>query len=484
MKLVFNIYLINVFLKKVNFTFKIVVFCFLFGFNPAKAQTEAKISTEIGGYVGSSNSIPFWHNVNQFGAVPNNSPALLAKIGIHSATDSTHHKHLFEFLYGFEAFGTVESKSQYNIIEANLGLRIGRFVLSVGRKKEIYGFVDTLLSTGSVAYSGNSLPIPKVQLSTNGFVDVPFTKRLFAFQGNYAHGWLGETTYSIPFRNPPVIGSDKIWLHQKSFYLRFGKPHWKLNFMGGFNHQAYWGNERSYLYIGLSDAEIYKRVVFGVNFLGSKIGNNFGTIDLGMTIKGEKWDKYIYRQSIYDTGSLLNALNLDALNGIRFRRKSESVGGINIKDILIEYLYTNDQVDPLVTQGGGYNSYFNHYVYIDGWTYKGRQLGTPMAVMNKDIKQKDLQARDNYIVNNRIYALHLATRGNYNDISFLIKGTFSKNEGTYSVPFVKPLYQFSSLIELQKPLMNRINGKISLATDIGGLYNNQMGMYFGISKRW
>jgi hypothetical protein len=29
-------------------------------------------------------------------------------------------------------------------------------------------------------------------------------------------------------------------MHQKSFYGRFGKPHWKIRLYGGFNHNVQW----------------------------------------------------------------------------------------------------------------------------------------------------------------------------------------------------------------------------------------------------
>ena len=49
--------------------------------------------------------------------------------------------------------------------------------------------------------------------------------------------------------------------------------------------------------------------------MSSSVGNSLGTIDLAMTVGGESWQKYIYRQFFYDTGSLLNGKNLDGQIG-------------------------------------------------------------------------------------------------------------------------------------------------------------------------
>ena len=474
----------------------IYVLCFFtLSINNCFCQLKPTITTEIGSFLGTSSQLPFWQSANQFGAVPNTSPALVGKIGVHSVTktDSLYKQPFLGIRYDFEAFGSLESKSQFNIIEANIELRFGKFILNGGRKKEIYGLADTLLSTGSMGYSANALPIPKIQLATQGYIEVPFTDYLFAFQGTYAHGWLGETKYAPNWPNPSVYKFDKLFLHQKTFYGRIGKPSWKYNFFGGFIHSVYWGNERNYSNIELSDAEIYRRVILGLNWSASSVGNSLGTVDVAMSINGKKWQKYFYRQFFYDTGSLLNGRNLDGLTGVRFSRKSMSNNKFNINQFLIEYLYTNDQLDPSLAKLANlpiaHNDYFNHYIYLDGWTYKGRLLGSPMATLDKNLKEnagnKDYKLPILAISNNRIYALHIAVKGVYaKNVNFMIKTTFSRNEGTYGIAFAPPRYQFSSLIAAERKFKNGIIGKASLATDLGGLYTNQAGLYIGIMKRW
>ncbi len=314
-------------------------------------------------FVGFSKQVPFWQQSNKFGAAPNSLPALVGRIRAFSSPkpsiDSLEKRRLFDWHYGFEAVGNLASKSNAVVVEGYAGVRLGAFQLEMGRKRELIGLLDTLLTSGSVSYSGNALPIPKVQINTNGFVVVPFTKQLLAFQASFAHGWLRPQRIS-PNYFPQNNGIDfyghyiNTYFHKKTFYGRVGKPHWKVTLYGGFNHQAFWGNEQQiWTWSDLTLQKSYKYVILGLVWEQSKVGNHFGTIDLGAKMKGKQWDIFLYRQSIYDNGSLLNAFNLDALNGISFTNKNANNKKIYFRKLLFEYLYTNDQIDPLVDQWAG-----------------------------------------------------------------------------------------------------------------------------------
>jgi Capsule assembly protein Wzi len=476
----------------------IYIFCWgIYGF----AQKSHHFGIETTGYVSTNNQLPFWLRVNQFGAVPQRSPALSSFLRAYSKSDSS--KRFFDWNYGMEGFATLNARSRVHLIEGFVEAKVGSFVLSAGRKKEIVGLVDTLLSTGSVAWSGNALPVPRIQLATKGFVDVPFTKKMLAIQATYAHGWFGQQRIHPQYFLSPQNDYTPYWynyflntyLHQKTLYGRFGKPTWKVNLYGGFNHQAFWGNEQQIWKQGfdLKPLEHYRRVVMGVNWWSSKIGNHFGTIDLGMTIKGKKWHTFLYRQSIYDTGSLLNALNLDALNGISLTRKMPSTQKINLTKILMEYLYTGDQRDPLLDPfagvNNGRNSYFNHYIYLDGWRYSGLVLGTPFAVADTYLKENAVNEdfRSDYISNNRIHAVHLGLMGTYRSTyQFVFKTAISQNKGTYGAAFPAPRYQLSSFLSVSKHFswLQGIDASCDLALDMGSLYPTNLGGRLSLKKSY
>ncbi len=137
----------------------------------------------------------------------------------------------------------------------------------------------------------------------------------------------------------------------------------------------------------------------------------------------------------------------------------------------------------------GRNDYFNHYIYLDGWSYKNRVIGTPFAVIDRNIKQNvdNVNFRGGYIVNNRIHGFHFGISGVYNSKShFSLLSSFSKNQGTYADPFDVSRFQFSSSFNLEQPLSGLKNtvGKISIAADFGDLYKNQIGFNISVQKKW
>ena len=72
-------------------------------------------------------------------------------------TDSTGYRPKFDWGYGLNTVVNVGSENQLILPEAYVKGRLGAFELYVGRRKEIIGLVDTLLTSGSYIWSGNTL---------------------------------------------------------------------------------------------------------------------------------------------------------------------------------------------------------------------------------------------------------------------------------------------------------------------------------------
>ena len=470
-----------------------------------KSQKRFITNFEVGGFVGSSRHLPFWLRANQYGAIPDQAPALFSTFESHSIpqghyrdTVANKSRKIFDWNYDFEIALSLGAKSDLYMVEGAVTGRIGFLNLMIGKKKEIFGLVDTLLSSGSMIWSGNARPIPKIQIGTNGYTTVPFTRKVVSFQFTYAHGWLGElrinplTRLEADNRFNGYSYYLETYLHQKSFFLRLGKPQSRTRLFGGFTHVAQYGNDRILspgAYSPLSDKELYEKVVFGKTWAQSKVGNHLGTIDLGAEIRGKRHDFFIYRQNFFENGSLLNALNRDGLSGICITKKQQSSHKLSFRKLLVEYLYTNDQVDPLVPSIGSRNDYYNHDLYYDGWSYKGRVMGTPMATIDRDMSEnvnKD-GFKGGYVANNRIYALHIAFMGTYEKkINFQFRCSLSNNQGTYFFPFATNKNQFSTSLSIEKLLDKISNSSIKLnwGADVGTLFKSNTGIYVGFCKKW
>ena len=197
------------------------------------AQYNRKIaySVELGGFYSINNKIPFWLRSNQFGAFPNADNTVLFRQNIESKKDTSQKK--FKKQFCADMVTIVGSQAKIIIPEANYQINYGKFALLAGRKKQIHGLVDSTLSSGSITWSGNALPVPEIQLS------IPeYTKLIFPFlaiKGHYSHGWFGNQASVKGFH-----------LHQKTLYGRIGKPSPRLKLYGGVLHNAQWGGTPKY----------------------------------------------------------------------------------------------------------------------------------------------------------------------------------------------------------------------------------------------
>ena len=457
--------------------------------NSCLAQSHLhKYSLDAGGTIATSSKNPFWNYTNQYGIVPDRSPNLLLSGSIFSefkADSSGKNKGLMDWGYGLTGVGSISNKLKTFIPVAYIKARLWEFQLSVGKDKNMTGLLgDTTLSSGSFAISGNALTYSRIQISIPKFVSLPLLNQTLAVQGNYSDGLLGSA--QVGFGNTSHV--PRTYMHQKSLYIRLGVPQGRFFLYGGFNHQAIWGGESKIFTGGLQPKKAYKYVVLGKVWEGSRVGNHFGTIDLGMEYKAYDWVYFLYRQSIYEDGSLYKLSNIkDGLNGIVLKRNNKLVtSSLHINTLLAEFIYTKNQggeVFDFATTTFGRDNYYNHYVYNQGWSYKGRGLGSPV-IPNDNVTRSELDRNSSFTNSNRLWAIHVGMGGNWNKVSWKIKTLYSQNYGTYNQPFSSTVKQLSYIVHAEK-YINFLQGchlSINVASDVGKLYYNSSSINLGLRK--
>jgi len=456
----------------------------------------------IGGYT-SNETIPFWLRANQFGSIPLDGASLSLIPSVLKDYDRLKARS-FDWGASFEGRMNAGHKTDFTLIEGYGKIKIHMFELKAGRVKEIMGFCDTTLSSGSFAVSGNALGIPKVQASIPEFYTLPMLGKLFAFKGHYNHGWIGN----IPMRR---LGGDTVnintFLHQKALYGRFGKPEWKWKLYGGFNHQVLWGNEQTFYTedFTLSPVETYFYVITGKKYnTGSiqqtRMGAHMGSIEIGFEYELEKIKILGYRQNFYEAGALIHLANIqDGLNGISIQFKQNHHKNFQIKKLLFEHLYTKNQAgEPWSPDTPSpYENYYNHGHYIPGWSYNGTGLGTPFISTRSYLREDLPSAPEQYFINNRVSAFHIGLEGSVMKWDYLVKSSWSKNFGTYWTtdeeqttdipdPGIYGIFgkreQLSVFLELSRALKNGFNIGFMGALDHGDLYYNSSGILISLSK--
>lgn len=468
-------------------------------------------------------SVPFWMRSNKFGSIPLSgfSGAFIGGAHKNYISDTLLNKKLVDWGFGFEGRGNVGKGTNLLLLEAYAKVKVGIFELKAGRSRDVMGLNgDSSLSSGNFSISGNALGIPKIDISIPDFYTIPIFDGLFAFKGNFAHGWLGRAlildringlpgsneSYTVYNRNP------KTYLHQKSLYARIGKANWKLKLYGGFNHQVFWGNEqtsygpnfelssiKTFLYVATGKA-------YGVKAIPkSKIGNHLGSIDFGGEYEFDRLKLMVYRQNFYDVGALSKLANIaDGLTGVTIENKKHNTGNNRVywKKILVELFYSKNQAGyPWSTPTkSGDEDYYNNFYYMGGWSYNGAGLGNPLITAIHDARSGQAYTATDYFLNNRVIAIHGGLSGTIDKWNFTTKLSYSWNYGTFGTSIYgsstgeirnpqttnlfTPVDQFSGYLAAMRPIKNNYSIGFATAVDNGQLLDNSLGMCIKIKKNF
>jgi hypothetical protein len=473
----------------------------LFSFTSRAQSDTARFQHQLEiGTIATTNQTPFLLRIGQFGTVPRtgavsmrfSSVGKLTKPAARVAVD-----------YGLELVGLAKTTPELLLSQGYLRVGGRWWEIWAGRRKQFYDIGDTLLSSGSYTFSTNSLPLPRIQLGTPGFVTLPFTKDLVAFNALFAHGWLGE--------QDTVKGA---FVHHKSLYVRVGKPKFRAYF--GITHAVQWGGELKYFRDNpslsnkgkfASSFNIFLPYVFlpgnpgkdgglaGIDNANA-LGNHLGTVNMALEGGGSKWNWLLYLQRPYEDKSGFAQQNWpDGLYGLRLVNRQGSKHGLRFQQLTLEYLYTLSQSGPLedfqsTTQYGGRDDYFNHAQYKDSWIYRNNTIGTPFLSPLKDIQPKRKQryelGQQWAIANNRVQAFYLAATGNINQHQIDLRYSLSYNHGLYRGPFPTNLWQYSGMVRVnwQVDKVENLQITTALALDGDGIFRSSFGGWVSLRKTW
>jgi len=475
------------------------------------ADPSFVLSGEVFASATTGDAVPFWMRANRFGSVPLSGASGGFIAGVQREYQPSRQKKLTDWGMAAELRQNWGKSSNAILTEAYVKGRLGIFEARLGRSKRITGLVaDSTLSSGSFAISGNALGIPQIELAIPEYYAIPFLKNWLSVKGNFTHGWIG----TIPLGTINTIRQpdkeDFAYFHQKSLYLKLGKPSWGLKLIGGFNHQVFWGDTRKIYGANgtLSKPETFWYAVTGKRYghglrgvETSKIGNHLGSIDLGLEYDLSSVKIGLYRQNFYDVGALAKLANIrDGLNGLLILNKRSNTSAIQWKRIVVEYFYSVNQAGELWSKPtrSGDENYYNNYLYTDGWSFKGLGLGTPLITAKSEGRKDLISKNQEFFVNNRVRALNLGMVVNVSGFDVTSKLTFSNNFGTYGTstigsslggeryvtgpPFFTRVKQFSGYLGIMKNLPRDWSLKMDVALDRGKLLNNAFGISTSVRK--
>lgn len=459
----------------------------------AFAQTAGNMSYGVSSnaYVNPSNqlNLPFWLYANSNGKVLKPGNALINNYFADFRSAETDGKWQYGFaldlvsrLSDQNGNSTLYFPEFYGVLKYDfLKLRIGRFYDSIGINHQS-------LSSGSLMMGQNATPIPKIQLSTTGFVDIPFTRGFAQFKGMFSNGWLEEARH---------VSSPQF--HQKYFYLKLNYK--SLEGIGGIIHQVMWGGTDPRFGPLPSSFQDFLRVVTGQAALPESgaprgdiinvIGNSIAGYEFRLNANVSSLQFFAHRLFfLEDKVSTRFRSPWDGMWSAGFKSQRDEAEWI--KGFVWEHINTKQQ-DSKINEGEplGSQTYYNHEIYQDGWTYENRILGNPLFIFGDNPNYVSLKA----ISNNIIVAHHFGISGHPTErLGYKTFATYSRNYGEFrdvisedpSVPLSElRVDQYSFLFKLEYFISGSKNLKVSgsLALDSGGLYDERFGFQLGIQWR-
>ncbi len=438
-------------------------------------EWEAGVTT-LGGFGGQA---PFWIISNNSGKYYTDRNAGAMEISLHSQKDTSR---LFDYNYGIELYGRAGSNEDVWIHQGYAGVTYNNLIrLRAGMWEEVVGSKLPDISSGSIIWSGNARPMPKVEIGIPDYVEIPYTRGFAEIKGVLSHGWFEEGRYA-----------SNVWLHHKNIYIRIGGG-FPLNFYYGINHYNQWAGssprqEEPYP----DDFDAFLRVFFNrranpdhpgspEGWVINKIGNDVGSRNVGVDYNNENYSAGIYLQDVFEDGSGMRRQNFpDGLWGIWLSFKEEKR---LLQAVTYEFLHTTHQSGPehCMEEGlVGNDNYFNHSHYRSGWTYYGYTIGTPLITSTFFNENAEFGTE-----NNRVIAHHLGLRGYLGgEVLYRTLLTLSRNLGTHSRPYDERRDQLSWMLELSRPVnfLNMTAG-ITLAADRGDMYGDNLAVMLSLKRR-
>ncbi|NTV03078.1 MAG: capsule assembly Wzi family protein [Chlorobiaceae bacterium] len=322
----------------------------------AKPAWVDSVEVSTGTILSSKHELPFWLWANKDGRVPQAGNSSFTRLRV---TKQSNDRKQFDWMYGFDAtWRSNDTQPPVRWTDAWAGIAYKKVRFTAGRKSEIIGLADTLLTAGPEVYSRNAPTIPKIAISTRGYVGL--TNNLSVNAG-LAHGWFGND----PFTTSP-------WLQEKYLFFRLGDtwPDDGVNFYAGIHDNCIWGGNGQ-----PSSFSDFLRVLRGRSGGSSAsesdqqntLGDHKGTLETALQFKGSDRDWYFYGMSMYDDNIGLRLFQPgDWLIGasLIFKDPDSRVQRINIECL-----------DTRVTTGGSSEAIF--WGQYGGWVHEGYGICTP-----------------------------------------------------------------------------------------------------------
>ena len=409
-----------------------------------------------------------WHNTNgEISQMPHS-----ATISAGIIKPATRHSRWFDYDFGVVLSGRFgggygmpnDITGFFNELYAHTRLYI--VDITAGIKPQYWGAGDAELSSGSLLFSNNAHPLPRISIGLDRWTAFPGLFGYVEVKGGLTHAWAGD-------KSEVVSGT---LIHHKHIGGRLGGK-LPVNISYEFHHAAQWGGY-STVYGDLgNDLHAFKAAFLarsGGTMANDQInaqGNHIAFQQLALDVKGEGWKVSAYWQVIQEDGPIriigATMNNKDGLWGVSATQSRWPF----IEGVTYEFLNTTDQSGPFHDKDGivygGADNYYHNGIYRQGWSYFGRILGSPLLSAG----------------NSRVMAHHAGIRGDIYGFKYRVMVNHAENYGRYNAPLRSN--NTAVLLEVRRHVKEALglDFGFGIAGDFGSQYGNVFGAMISVSKR-
>lgn len=318
----------------------------------------------------------------------------------------------------------------------------GQYFITLGSKEQPARFVDDVLSSGNMTWSGNTRPIPGLHIGTRDFVKMFIIADLLESSFDFFYGKMLDGPYNnARFDRYEALGeagplrasaAEGAYIHRKSIFLRTPS---RLPFYvtAGVEHAALFGGTIRHIdgqWDGTrQEVRFDQSCKWGNALLGGEghvddALNHLMTIDARMDYTADRYSFGLYKQHYTDD-----------LNSKSFSHFADGLWGMELKfrrfpwleRLVVEYIRTDSQGDNTealrkISQGEeplmeDFASDFYQDERFGSYSYYGMMCGHPMIA-------SPIYNADGYtgLYHNNIRGFHLGASGQLNrDLTFVLK---------------------------------------------------------------
>lgn len=455
------------------------------GISNASSADTLRYETGLTGVVSSGNYAPFWIQSNRNGTISASPYSGNLSAGILKEANSP--TRWWDYDFAIQITGRVQSNMPispmpamrvtglFNLLYAHARLYI--FDITAGIRPMQYEVQDSLLSSGSMVFSGNSQPLPRITIGIDRYTPFPGCYGYFEIKGGLTHAWMADNVFV-----------NHAYIHHKFLGFRIG-DRLPVNISYEFHHAAEWGGYspivgnigngiRSWWNVMLAHGGGTTR-----NDQLNAEGNHVGSQQLALTGKGNGWEVTAYWQNFLEDNFVFIGFGqniADGLWGISMKQTRWSW----IEGVTYEYLNTTDQSGPWHDRDGlcyaGKDTYYQNSIFQNGWNYFYRSMGTPFIT-------SPLYNQDGSIAtqNSRVKVHHVGVRGNIYGFKYRLLASHARNYGNDCSSRALVSKNTALLMEISKtvPRAWGLEFSASLAADIGNQFGNTFGAMVAIRKK-